>query len=234
MSIEYLPTPTIPGAGFWEQLIFTIGEVTLIILAFFIIIPIVVLAISFLSIHHRRFYFPRLLKAGLTLTEGTVKALCKLFGLDDKELTAFFIHLHNTLSTTAFTAIPVENRAIFVPQCLRNSQCPANLTPEGLVCKRCGRCEVGKNIDVLESYGYKVWIAPGSTLIKRMVKKYQPEALIGVGCLMEVKEGIEMADKLGIVAMGVLTMKDGCVETMVNWPDVYDVACLGIKKSSSQ
>lgn len=234
MTIEQLPTPSIPGQPFWDQLIFTVGEATLIFLALFIIIPMAVICISLLSIHHRKFYFPRLLKAGLTMTEGTVKALCKLFGLEDKELTAFFIHLHNTLSTSAFAAVPVEKRAIFVPQCLRNSQCPANLTPEGLVCKRCGRCEVGENIARLEACGYRVWIAPGSTLIKRMIKKYRPEALIGVGCLMEVKEGIEMADKLGIIAMGVLTLKDGCVETIVSWPDVYDVALLGIEKRDGQ
>ena len=39
---------------------------------------------------------------------------------------------------------------------------------------------------------------PGSSFIKRMVKKYRPQAIIGVGCLSEVKEGIDMADKLGL------------------------------------
>ena len=50
-----------------------------------------------------------------------------------------------------------------------------------------------------------------------MVKKYHPKAIIGVGCLSEVKEGIDMADKMGLVVMGVVTLKEGCVETLVNW-----------------
>jgi hypothetical protein len=61
-----------------------------------------------------------------------------------------------------------------------------------------------------------------------MVKKYHPKAIIGVGCLSEVKEGIDMADKMGLVAMGVVTMKEGCVETLVSWADIYEVAVLGV------
>jgi hypothetical protein len=64
-----------------------------------------------------------------------------------------------------------------------------------------------------------------------MVKKYRPGAIIGVGCLSEVKEGIEMADKMGLVGIGVVTAKEGCVETLVNWADVYDMAILGIDPS---
>jgi hypothetical protein len=76
--------------------------------------------------------------------------------------------------------------------------------------------------------GYTSLMVPGSSFIKRMVKKYRPKAIIGVGCLSEVKEGIDMADKMGLVAMGVVTMKEGCVETLVNWADIYEVAVLGI------
>lgn len=230
MSSEYLDPTTVVGTPWWDQLIYLIGEVTLAVLLLMIIIPLFVAVIIFLSIHNRHFYAPRLLKAGLVMSEGMSKAICRFFGLEDQELTAFFIRLHNTLSTTSFEAIPVEERAIFIPQCLRAADCPAHLTPEGLVCRRCGRCEVGGNIDRLEEIGYRVWIAPGSTLIKRMFKKYHPKAIIGVGCLMEVKEGIEMCDKAGVVAMGVVTIKDGCVETLVSWPDVYDVALLGTEE----
>ena len=79
--------------------------------------------------------------------------------------------------------------------------------------------------------GYRVFIVPGSSFIKRMVKKYHPKAIVGVGCLTEVKEGIDMADKIGLVAMGVVTVKEGCVETLVDWADVYEVAVLGMDPS---
>ncbi len=40
-----------------------------------------------------------------------------------------------------------------------------------------------------------------------------------------------MADKMGLIVMGVVTLKEGCVETIVNWQDVYEVAALGIDPS---
>jgi uncharacterized protein len=30
------------------------------------------------------------------------------------------------------------------------------------------------------------------------------------------------------VSMGVVTLKEGCVETLVNWGDIYEVAILGV------
>lgn len=221
----------LPGNPLWEQLMIAIGEIAIIFIIGMFIFSLFVVAVAFYSIKSGRFYFPRIVKAGLVMMEGFVKSICKFFSLDDKELTAFFIRLHNTMTKNAFAAVPSNKRAIFIPQCLRSSNCPANLTPEGLVCRRCGRCEIGAHIDQLEEMGYMVWIAPGSTLIKRMVVKYRPEAVIGVGCLIEVKEGLEMLDKAGLIGMGVLTLKDGCVETIMNWNDLLDVAREGLPES---
>jgi hypothetical protein len=88
-------------------------------------------------------------------------------------------------------------------------------------------CGIGRSIDNLEAQGYRVHIVPGSTFIKRIVRAEKPKAIIGVGCLMEVREGIMLADRLGLVAMGVVTLKDGCIETLVNWADLNDLASGG-------
>jgi len=93
-------------------------------------------------------------------------------------------------------------------------------------------CTVGENSAWLEGLGYRVFIVPGSTFIKRMVKKYRPKAIIGVGCLMEVKDGIDMSDRIGITAIGVVNFKDGCVETVADWAGVRDAALLGIEHPS--
>ena len=49
---------------------------------------------------------------------------------------------------------------------------------------------------------------------------------------MEVKEGIDMADRMGIIAIGVVNFKDGCVETIADWVGVKDAAMLGIEAPS--
>jgi uncharacterized protein len=210
------------------NVIFIIGEITVIVLFGLFFLAIFLVALSFYSIRKGRLIFPGFLKAGLVLVEGFSKALFSLFGLEDREIFTFFIKIHNTMSRKAFEAIPVGERAIFFPQCLRSAKCPANLTPEGLKCISCGQCTVTDAVKLLELLGYRLFIVPGSSFIKRMVKKYRPRAIIGVGCLSEVKEGLDMSDKLGLVSMGVVTEREGCVETSVNWEDVFGVALIGI------
>ena len=218
--------------GTLNGLLYLIGELTVIIIVAAIVSAFILVVISLYSIRKGRLYFPRVLKTGLVLLEGLMKAMFRFFGLEDRELFTFLIKLHNSMNTAEFTRIPVAERAIFMPQCLRSSQCPAHLTPEGLRCQDCGRCSVGEARQMLERLGYRIFIVPGSSFIKRMVKKYKPKAIMGVGCLAEVKEGIDMADKLGLVVMGVVTLKEGCVETVVNWADIYEVAVLGIDPAS--
>jgi hypothetical protein len=216
----------------WDHVMYIIGEVTVFIIVAALIISFILVVISVYSIRNKRLYFPQLIKAGLVFLEGTMKAMFRLIGLEDREMLTFFIKIHNTMNEPEFMRIPVAERAVFMPQCLRSSQCPAHLTPEGLKCRNCGQCTVGEARILLEQLGYRIFIVPGSSFIKRMVKKYRPKAIIGVGCLAEVKEGIDMADKMGLVVMGVVTLKEGCVETIVNWPDVYEVAVLGIDPAS--
>jgi hypothetical protein len=212
----------------WNDLIYLIGEITVIIVIGVLLTAFILVIISIYSIRRGRLYFPSLIRAGLVFFEGVMKAFFRLLGLEEREMLAFFIKLHNAMNTAEFERIPVSERAVFMPQCLRSSKCPAHLTPEGLKCRNCGQCTVGEARSLLEKMGYTIFIVPGSSFIKRMVKKYHPKAIIGIGCLSEVKEGIDMADKMGLVAMGVVTMKEGCVETLVNWADIYEVAILGV------
>ena len=212
----------------WNDLMYLIGEAAVIIILGALLTAFILVVISIYSIRKGRLYFPTLIRSGLVFFEGLMKAFFRLLGLEEREMLSFFIKLHNAMNTTEFERIPVSERAVFMPQCLRSSKCPAHLTPEGLKCRNCGQCTVGEARIMLEKLGYRIFIVPGSSFIKRMVKKYHPKAIIGVGCLSEVKEGIDMADKMGLVAMGVVTMKEGCVETLVNWGDIYEVAILGV------
>jgi hypothetical protein len=61
-----------------------------------------------------------------------------------------------------------------------------------------------------------------------MVKKYKPKGMIGVGCMMEVKEGLEMGRKISMTTLGVVTQKDGCVETTMDFEELMEVASIGL------
>ena len=216
----------------WNNTMILLGEATVLVVVFLVAMAIILLVIALVSVRNGHLYLPRIMKPWFFLLEGLVKAICRFFGLDDRDLISFSIKLQNSMNKKSFEGVPVEKRAIFLPQCLRSARCPANLTPEGIWCQGCGLCTTGDAIRELLRMGYRVFIVPGSSFIKRMVKKYRPDGIIGVGCTLEVKEGLDLCDQLGIPGMGVVTLKDGCVETCVNWNEVFEVASLGIAPAS--
>ncbi len=157
----------------YNHLMFLIGELTVIIILGALVIAFILALLSIYSIKRGHLYFPRLIKAGLVFFEGLMKAFFRFLGLEDREMLTFLIKVGNTMNKAEFTRIPVTERAIFMPQCLRSSRCPAHLTPEGLKCRSCGQCSVGEARSILERMGYRIFIVPGSSFIKRMVKKYR-------------------------------------------------------------
>ncbi len=209
-----------------------IGELAVLFVLFILLFGFILLIMTMYVIKTGNLIFPQFMRAGLIFLEGLMRGLFRLFGIEDEEMLRLIVTLQNTLNRKAFTATPPSERAVFLPQCLRAAACPAHLHEEGLKCRACGLCGIGTGKQILEALGYRVFIVPGSSFIKRMVKRYHPKALIGIGCLIEVKEGLEMGSQMNIVTMGVVTTKDGCVETSVNWEDVYAVALLGADRNA--
>jgi hypothetical protein len=168
----------------------------------------------------RKVFIPRLTLFLLSFLEAPIKYSLWIFRVDESVIDHMLIQIRNMLYSEAYAKTPFSKRAVFLPQCLRSPNCPAKLTPEGIKCVQCGQCGISEVKKISESLGYMFFIVPGSSFIKRMIKKYRPEALLGVGCPMEVKEGTAMMSSIGIPAQGVMLLKDGCVGTRVNVKDL--------------
>ncbi|MBR4987568.1 MAG: DUF116 domain-containing protein [Methanocorpusculum sp.] len=225
---DYLPV-AIFDAPVWNSIVFLLGELVIIILILWIILSFLIGFLIALSIKKKKMYLPHLLRPVLTLMEGTVRLVCLMFGVDSTQLMEFLIKIDNQMNYSAFAKVPVEKRAVFIPLCLRSAKCPARLSPDvGISCISCGKCPLGDAIPVLKDAGYMTFIIPGSTFIKRLVKKYRPQAMIGVGCLMEVKEGLELGRKISMTTIGVVTTTDGCVETTMDYDMLMKAASIGL------
>jgi len=178
------------------------------------------IAYSFKTGH---FFMARIMLIFVCLLESLIKSIFKAFRADDAIVDEVGIRLRNYINAEKFEAVPMDERAIFLPQCLRSVDCPAKLTPEGLRCVNCGRCEIGAAKVFAEGLGYRFFVAPGSSVIKRMIKKYHPRAIVGVGCDMEIKEGVDLCHGYDIPAIGVPLLTNGCVATTLDWDRFYDV-----------
>ena len=211
-----------------NSIILLIGTITLFILILWLIFIIIMAILILVSIRRKKMYFPRVLRPFLSFAENGVRIVCSILGIEAVDLLNFMISIDNKMNHHAFEMTPVAQRAIFFPQCLRSADCPARLTPDGIRCMSCNKCGLGSVIPVLEDAGYHVFIIPGSTFIKRMVKKYSPKAMIGVGCLTEVKDGLEMGRRISMTTIGVVTLRDGCVETTMDYDLLLEIASIGL------
>ena len=228
MAVTLPLNATLFNSPFWDNLALLIGQILLILILVWIVFVLGMVVLVVLSIKRKHLYFPILLRPVLAFTEGAVATGWPILGVDSGQVMEVLIRIDNDVNTTAFAAVPVENRVVFFPHCLRSAKCPARLTPDGLKCIACGRCGLGSVVPPLEEAGYQTFIIPGSTFVKRMVRKYRPQAMIGVGCIVEVKEGLELGKRIHMITLGVVTKTDGCVETTMDWDELLEVASIGL------
>jgi len=168
------------------------------------------------------FFAARLMLISISLLESVIKALFWAARADDSIVDDVGVRLRNYINRQKFLRVSPSERFIFMPQCVRSTECPAKLTPEGIKCVGCGRCRVGEAKKYAEEMGYRFFIVPGSSFIKRIMKKYRPRAIVGVGCQMEIKEGLDLCHSYDIPALGVPLTQSGCVSTTLDWEQFYD------------
>lgn len=206
-----------------EPLFLIIGELVFY-LAIFIIIAAAILAILIsISFKTGYFPFPNLFVLAIIALEAPIRAMFRFAGAEDAVVDLVCIDLINLVNLKSYRAVSKEKKAIFLPQCLRSIECPADLNSEGIQCISCGKCRIKEAKEEAERLGYRVFVVPGSSFIKRMIAKYRPSAILGVGCVEEIRNGLDMCQKYKIPAQGIVLDEAGCITTKVNWDRFYRV-----------
>ena len=149
---------------------------------------------------------------------GATQAIAKKFGLNQRLINYTHIELRNKLSEYGFKATPYNRRILFLPHCMRNSRhCKATYNDEGLVCKRCGKCDIATLVGFAEELGYaKAFVVPGGSMVQKLIKKYKPEATMGVCCYHEANLAFDSLKGTGIHPQVSLLLQDGCKDTKSN------------------
>lgn len=129
----------------------------------------------------------------------------------------------NAENRHAFEIVDYGDRALFMPQCMRNAdKCVAEETEMGYVCKHCGQCDIAEISLYAEELGYRVFIVPGGSMVYRIMSTVRSKAVMGIACAFELAEAMEKISNFKIPCMGVLLDKDGCINTRVNIGTVMD------------
>ncbi|MGD0951550.1 MAG: DUF116 domain-containing protein [Methanotrichaceae archaeon] len=209
-------------AEYMDTIFYLLGKGVVILALIILAVSIFGAVLILYSFKTGHFFAARLMLISISLLESVIKALFLLARADASMVDDVGIRLRNYINRKKFLRIPHDGRFIFIPQCVRSVDCPAKLTPEGIKCIGCGRCDVGEAKKFAEGLGYRFFVVSGSSFIKRIIKKYRPEAIIGVGCQLEIKEGLDLCHSHDIPAIGILLTRAGCVSTTLDWNKLYD------------
>lgn len=157
----------------------------------------------------------------LRLSFWTLKALQSISEMPRHTPEKMVVAMNNrkALSGTERKYNPDETM-ILVPHCLQNHECPRRLTFNPDSCERCGKCPIGKLLDLRDRFGTQFAIASGGTSARRTVEKARPSLIVAVACPVDLSLGILDVHPIRIV--GVLNeWRNGpCLDTWVNTEEV--------------
>ena len=160
----------------------------------------------------------------------TTQEIAKIIGLNERMRHYAHIEIRNKLNEFKYKTVPCDKRILFLPHCMKVSEvCKAPITNEGLdlsVCEKCeaaDRCQINEIKKIAEEMNYmKVAVAPGGSMVHKIIAKYKPKAVLGVCCYNEAIMAFEKIAGTNLGAQAVLLLRDGCKDTAVNVDEVKE------------
>ena len=187
-----------------------LGQLVVFIAILIAILFIVVLILGYLIARKNQIKFPRFLLYIVDLLYSPFKTIASFLKLDDHLIDNIAIKVRDDLNRERFRHIPAEKTLIFLP----------HLQKEGLNCSECGLCSIGAIKKKSEPLGYKLYIVPGSSFVKKIVMENKFQAVLGVACHEDLNQMMMLLSDF--CPQGVLLEKTGCYETKVNVKKVFE------------
>ena len=197
-----------------------VGQLVIFLIVIIAILIIIFLILALFMAKKNQIKFPRFLLYIVDLLYSPLKTIAHFLNLDDHLIDDIAIKVRNDLNKEQYRKIPADKTLIFLPHCLRHKDCPATLQKEGLNCTECGLCSIGVIKKKAEPMGYKLYIVPGSSFVKKIVMENKFQSVLGVACHEDLNQMMMLLSDF--YPQGVLLEKTGCFETKVNVKKVFE------------
>ena len=197
-----------------------VGQLVVFLIVIIAILIIIFLILALFMAKKNQIKFPRFLLYIVDLLYSPLKTIAQFLNLDDHLIDDIAIKVRNDLNKEQYKKIPADKTLIFLPHCLRHKDCPATLQKEGLNCTECGLCSIGVIKKKAEPMGYKLYIVPGSSFVKKIVMENKFQTVLGVACHEDLNQMMMLLSDF--YPQGVLLEKTGCFETKVNVKKVFE------------
>ncbi|MFG0247896.1 MAG: polyprenyl synthetase family protein [Phycisphaeraceae bacterium JB051] len=134
--------------------------------------------------------------------------------LDDTLRNYTMIQLNNALWEDYFSHIPIDQRLLLLPVCLRDhKECQAPSDALGLICQQCGICNIPDITDQAEALGMSVLVAESSSSVSQWVKDGEIQGIIGVSCLDSLEKAFPSMLRHAVPGIAIPLNTDGCKDT---------------------
>ncbi len=210
-----------------------LGKVVVFFLVFLVVASLCALVLGLILLRKGIMVLPQFVLFFIDSLHFLLKRLLILGGLNEKLVDQIGIEIRNRIYEEDFEKSAPDRRILVFPQCLRNPKCPAPLTRFGIQCKKCGLCVVGSLKEKAESAGYKVYIVPGGSFVKRIVQNDGPSGALGVACGYELNYSMMEISRVCPV-QGVPLLKDGCYCTKVDEDLIVEKIFKGIERKGNE
>ncbi len=177
------------------------------------------LAFGVYSFKKKKVLFPNFILFILYLFYGPSKFICNVFKIKESLVDEILVEVRNAVMIDKFKKTKGK-RVIFLPQCMRHPQCKARCDPIiGYECKMCGLCDIASIYNAAKEHNFEVYVIPGGSFVKKIIKTQHPKSCIGVACYQDLAESMQGASPF-MVVQGVPLIKDGCFDTKVDVNEV--------------
>lgn len=98
-----------------------------------------------------------------------------------------------------FKKVPYHQRLLLISHCLRCiGKCKEIRQEKGLICQFCNKhCQICQILKEADRLGYKkIYILSGGSVIKSIIKKEKPAAIVAVACHKELLMGAVLVKQL--------------------------------------
>ena len=196
-----------------------LGKMFVYVAAAIFLVTALALLLGAYSFKRHRVVFPNFILFMLYLFYSPAKWICRVFYIKEELVDEILIEIRNAMMLEKFKRVR-DGRIILLPQCMRGPDCATRCDPIiGYECKRCGRCDIGRISEAAEKYNFKVFVVPGGSFVRKILKSCNPNACIAVACHNELAEAMQDISKTALV-QGVPLLRDGCYDTKVDVDEV--------------
>jgi len=206
-----------------------LGKFLIALIIVFILLLVMIFVAFVRFMNQKKTIHPNLLLTLIQILYNPLTLIAEVFSIEPDVIDRIFLKLNNSVTYDDFATTDLDKRIVILPQCMRDSDCPAKLSAfDGFHCKACGMCQIGEIKNLAEGLGMKLFVVPGGSFAKRILKIHRPEAVVGIACFNELYEGLLNASLFNIQSQGVPLIRQGCVATALDYNALLDVVLAGV------